>query len=135
MGTSFSMILKPNFSNVFLAVFTFFDTSEKKNVHNHVKTQRKVVPLLGDFLAVLPPSYLWCCLQNAITFFFYLVPVEFWKVCGTKVFTLSVFQKKFEFVCFPLFLSPFFQKIDPILPNWSRILFGIETNNKTFAKK
>ena len=46
---------------------------------NTSKPNEGGVSLFWDFLATFP--YLRCCLQNAITFFYYLVPDEFGKLC------------------------------------------------------
>ena len=80
------------------------------------------------FSARFLSPYLPDCLQNAITFF-YLVSVEFGKVCLTKVFTLSVFQKKFWVCLFPTIFTLIFQKIESFLPKIAYI-GGKQTNYK-----
>ena len=55
-------------------------------------------------------------------FFFYLVSVEFGKVCSTKVFTLSVYQKKFEIV-FSTIFTLLFQKSESFLPKIAYMIF------------
>ena len=92
-----------------------------------VKTQRRSCRVFGIFWKVSP--LLTGLSSKCHNFFLYLVSVEFGKVCLTKVFTLSVFQKNFEFVCFPPFLLSFSKKIECFLPKITCI-GGKQTNYK-----
>ena len=63
----------------------------------------------GKIIPSPHPPLLLHWLQNAITFF-YWITIEFRNVCKTKVFTCSVFLKKFWFVSHH-FCLVFYQKI------------------------
>jgi len=97
------------------------------------KPNERSCRFFGIFWKVSPLPYLPDCLQNA-TPFFYLVSVDFGKVCLTKVFTLSVFQKNFEFVCFPPFLLSFSKKNMSFCQKL-RVLAGNRQTTKKFLNE
>ena len=96
-----------------------------------VKTQRKVLSLFSGFSGRFPP-YLLCCLQNTINFCSIWSLLSLEKYVGQK-FSLCLFSKKIEFVCFPPFLPPYFKKVGLFCLK-ERILMG-NRQTKIFYKK